>query len=83
MSAWFRPKKFGYGATPVAWQGWAVVAVGVISIAAAAGLILAPHGGQPWAWIAFFATAAAVLALVLIVSRRKTEGEWRWRWGDR
>jgi hypothetical protein len=83
MSAWFRPKKFGYGATPVTWQGWTVVAVGVIAIAAAARLILIPHAQQPWAWIAFFATEAAVLAILCVVSWRKTEGEWRWRSGDR
>jgi hypothetical protein len=21
---WFKPKRYGYGATPVTWQGWAV-----------------------------------------------------------
>jgi hypothetical protein len=83
MSAWFRPKKFGYGATPVTWQGWAVVAVGVIAMAAAARLILVPQAPQPRAWIEFFASEAVVLAILWIVSRRKTEGEWRWRWGDR
>ncbi len=83
MSAWFRPKKFGYGATPVAWQGWAVVAIGVIAIAGAAWLILEPHGRQSGAWVAFFASEAVVLALLWIVSRRHTDGEWRWRWGGR
>jgi hypothetical protein len=83
MSAWFKPKKFGYGATPVTWQGWAVIAAGVLAIAAAARLILIPHARAPWAWIAFFAAQAAVLAFLWIVSRRNTDGEWRWRWGDR
>ena len=22
MSYWFRPKRYGYGATPITWQGW-------------------------------------------------------------
>lgn len=79
MSAWFRPKKFGYGATPVTWQGWAVIAAAVSAIAAAARLILVSHAGAPWAWTAFVAAAAAVLALLWIVCRRKSEGEWRWR----
>jgi hypothetical protein len=83
MSAWFRPKKFGYGATPVTWQGWAVVAIAVIAIVAAAQLIVVPHARQPSAWIAFFAAEAVILAILWIVSRRKTAGEWRWRWGDR
>jgi hypothetical protein len=83
MSAWFRPKKFGYGATPVTWQGWAVIAIAVIATATAARLTLIPDARQPWGWIAFSATEAAVLAILWIVSRRKTEGEWRWRSGDR
>ena len=83
MSAWFKPKKFGYGATPVTWQGWAVIAIAVIAIAAAARLTLVPHARAPWAWIVFFAAEVAVLAMLWIVSRRKTEGRWRWRWGDR
>lgn len=24
---WFGPKKFGYGLTPVSWEGWVVVLV--------------------------------------------------------
>lgn len=24
---WFRPKKFGYGWTPVTWQGWVVTII--------------------------------------------------------
>ena len=26
MARWFKPKTYGYGATPVTWQGWAIVA---------------------------------------------------------
>ena len=35
---WFRPKRYGYGATPVTWQGWALTfaAPGLIVAAVAA-----------------------------------------------
>jgi hypothetical protein len=80
---WFRPKAYGYGATPVTWQGWAVTLAAVIVIAAAA-LVIPNYGGRTVsAWIAFFAVEAVVVAALWIVSRRKTEGEWRWRWGGR
>jgi hypothetical protein len=80
---WFRPKTYGYGATPTTWQGWAVTAVAVIVIAAAAMLIPNYGGRSASAWIAFFAVEVMVLAVLLIISRRKTDGEWRWRWGGR
>ena len=79
---WFRPKTYGYGATPITWQGWALTIAAVIVIAVA--LLIPNYGGRsPSAWLAFFAVEAAVVAALWIVSRRKTEGEWRWRWSGR
>jgi len=80
---WFRPKTYGYGATPTTWQGWAVTAAAVIVIAAAALLIPNYGGRSPSAWIGFFAVEAVVIAALWIISRRKTDGEWRWRWRGR
>jgi hypothetical protein len=31
---WFRPKRFGYGATPITWQGWAVTIATVLAMVA-------------------------------------------------
>ena len=80
---WFKPKTYGYGATPVTWEGWAVVGAAVIVIAAAALSILSYGGRSPSAYIAFFAVEALVIAALWIVCRRKTDGEWRWRWRGR
>ena len=80
---WFKPKTYGYGATPNTWQGWAVVAVAVIVIVAAALLILGNGGHRPSAYVAFFAVEALVIAALWVVCRHKTDGEWRWRWGGR
>ncbi len=78
---WFRPKRYGYGATPVTWQGWALTGGAVIVIVAAALLLL--HNGEKTtgALIAFFAIEAVVIAILWIISRHKTDGDWRWRWG--
>ena len=27
MTAWFKPKRYGYGPTPISWQGWLLTAV--------------------------------------------------------
>lgn len=82
---WFRPKSYGYGATPTTWQGWLVVA----SFLALIGLLLIvilPVGAQsdvPWTTLALVLTAVAILTVGFIrVCRSRTEGEWRWRWGD-
>jgi hypothetical protein len=80
---WFRPKTYGYGATPNTWQGWAVVAASVIVIVAAALLILPYRAQNPAALIVFLVVEAAVLAVLWNICRRKTDGEWRWRWGGR
>jgi hypothetical protein len=80
---WFRPKRYGYGATPVTWQGWAVIGISILAIGAAALLILHHNARSTWAWIAFFVVEAAIIAVLCLVSRRKTEGGWRWRWGSR
>ena len=80
---WFKPKRYGYGAVPVTWQGWALVGAAVVAIAAAA-VLIHPHGGQgPRVWFEFFGIEVLVLAVLWLIVRSKTEGEFRWRWGDR
>jgi hypothetical protein len=82
MPYWFKPKRYGYGATPVTWQGWLLTIAAVAATAVSVfKLLQAPaHPLQVAAWLALMAFSVAVL---VIVSRRKTDGEWRWRWGNR
>ena len=77
---WFRPKRYGYGATPVTWEGWLLtLATALAMVAVSLGLRLETR--SIWALAALIAFDVAALVLLFIVSRRKTEGEWRWRWG--
>ena len=80
---WFKPKRYGYGATPVTWQGWAVTLATLIIVLTTSLLmpILARNDIRPVA--AFILIDIAAIVSLVIVSRRKTEGEWRWRWGGR
>ncbi len=71
--AWFRPKRFGWGMTPVTWQGWALTVGCLVAVIA---LMRSPlpdwvRGGG----------AILVLAGLIIVAARRTEGPLRWRWG--
>ncbi|TPG20485.1 hypothetical protein EAH87_08345 [Sphingomonas koreensis] len=72
---WFVPKLFGWGATPVTWQGWA------LTIGFAALLVLDFRMIEPVAprWV----IAAALLIGFSVIAARKTDGGWRWRWGGR
>jgi hypothetical protein len=79
---WFKPKRYGYGATPVTWQGWAVT-LGTVAVMVAVSLFLRLTEPHYWALVAMFGFDALALVFLFIVCRRKTEGEWRWRWGSR
>jgi hypothetical protein len=79
---WFKPKRYGYGATPVTWQGWAVT-VGTVLAMVAVSLCLRLTVKSLWALVALLIFDAAAISALVIVSYRKTDGGWRWRWGDR
>jgi uncharacterized membrane protein HdeD (DUF308 family) len=79
---WFKPKRYGYGATPVTWQGW-VLTFGVVLVMVGVSLYLRLTEQSLWALAALLAFDVLALATLAIISRSKTDGEWRWRWGDR
>ena len=72
--SWFRPKAFGWGATPARWQGWAAT-LGYVTLAALIGNA-ASHRGP--AWLALL--VPLTLAFVWLCWA-KTDGDWQWRWG--
>ena len=74
-SLWFRAKRYGWGWVPCAWQGWVVLAVFLVLVAAGSLFVLPAHGGL------FFAGYVVVLcALLTAVCWAKGEPP-RWRWG--
>lgn len=79
---WFKPKTFGYGATPSTWEGWLTLAIYVVVLSACVVAIAAHRGSLP---ALVFSLVVIVLAtgVMTLVSMRKTEGVWRWRWGPR
>lgn len=80
-TAWFAPKRYGYGAgLPIAPQGWALL--GAYALVALLGVALPAWDERIGTAAAFALLIPATLALVVIAAR-KTRGGWRWRWGER
>jgi hypothetical protein len=77
---WFKQKRYGYGAMPTTWQGWALV-LGTVALFAGAMVLFLQSGRAPGALAGLLAFEAVVIAVLCIVGYRKTEGGWRWRWG--
>lgn len=72
---WFAPKRYGYGATPISWQGWALTFGFVAAIIAVA----IGFRGKIVQSIAIFIPLTVVFT---VICARTTRGGWRWRWGD-
>jgi hypothetical protein len=83
---WFRPKTYGYGATPSNWRGWAATATFVGMVVALTTSLLAlpadmPAGPAAWQ-VGTWAVLVALLTLGFVrICRAKTDGQWSWRWG--
>jgi hypothetical protein len=79
---WFKQRRFGYGATPVTWQGWVFVLVFLAIVLACMGVVmLAGSYNSPAGAIAALVVLLAAIVVMMVVGWRKTEGGWRWRWG--
>ncbi len=79
---WFRPKKYGYGATPVTWQGWAItLAVPALVALSIVAMNVFVDRANAAAWLAWAGFVIVITAAFVRVSRVRTAGEWRWRWG--
>lgn len=76
---WFVSKKYGWGWTPVTWQGWALV---ILYVALVAGLSFfigdgfeSRAGTTTFVFIVFLLT---ILLMVVCYAKGETP---RWRWG--
>ncbi len=80
---WFRPKRYGYGATPTTWEGWAVT-FGVAAVVAISVITMNVVVGRSdfTAWIIWAICIAAVTFGFVRVAKGRTDGEWRWRWDE-
>lgn len=79
---WFRAKQYGWGWTPVTWQGWAITILYIIPIilfstTAAKNPVIATYIIDD-----FFVLFAINTIFLFIICYTKGEKP-RWRWGDK
>ncbi len=74
---WFKRRRYGWGWTPVTWQGWAVLACYVALVVAGS---LAFGDGGPGE-VALFLLLVAILTVTLVQISLARGPKPRWRWG--
>lgn len=78
---WFRQKRYGLGATPSNWKGWAFLTGYVVLLIGAMWWVTANTHNPQAHPLAALSVSAAMTIVFVYVCWRKTEGGWRWRWG--
>ena len=73
---WFRAKRYGWGWTPITWQGWAALAA-FAALLVADWLVFPPTKALP----AYIACVVGLTILLVAVCWLKGEPP-HWRWGD-
>ena len=77
---WFKAKRFGWGWTPVKWQGWATILIYVALLIASTRMIdaTAPKDAVPYAFLALIILWTAIF--FAIAYKKGEKPSWHWGW---
>jgi hypothetical protein len=67
MRPWFAPRRYGWGLTPVSWQGWVLTTAYVAAVFA---LAITLAASQPWVFWTLLVAATAAYFLIAFLTRR-------------
>lgn len=78
---WFKAKKYGWGWQPASWQGWLVIVLFFVVVAA--NVFRLSAGGEPTEIESLYFLMQNVLfiGVLILVCLRKGEKP-KWRWGN-
>ncbi len=84
---WFKAKPFGWGWTPVTWQGWVVILVYVASIVALVSMREEAIPGNPDSGSNFLVLGGPVIVLtvllIFICYKKGEKPHWNWGWPNK
>ena len=78
---WFKPRRFGWGFTPISWEGWTTVFLMLVAVGTAAYVddvfndFVQTKDGFRFLLDLFF-----IVSIFSIFSTSKTNGVVKWRW---
>jgi hypothetical protein len=79
---WMKRKRYGWGLTPSAWQGWLVILLQVAIVVTGITLLPASSGSTVSRLIKFWIIFGLAIATIILVSVYSGPSP-RWRWGKK
>ena len=64
---WFGPRRYGWGLTPISWQGWVLTGAYVVAVF---GLAITLSTPQPWIFWTLLLLATVAFFLIAVLTRR-------------
>ena len=80
---WFKRKMFGWGWTPVKWQGWVVIALYVAIIIALAFTVESAQSGNEVGFMILLPVILLTITLIRICYWKGEKPKWQWGKSDR
>ncbi len=77
---WFKNKTYGWGWTPITWQGWAIIAAYLIIVLTYAWLLEYTKASDFEVTVNFLPRVFILTVILLIICYRTGEKP-RWHWG--
>lgn len=78
---WFKRRRYGYGWTPVRWQGWVSLIISLLIIVGSAFLFAYEPYSNEALWM-YVNVVITTVALLLIIGVTKGPAP-KWRWGKK
>lgn len=81
---WFRPKRYGWGFTPISWEGWLATLIFVALIYASVYVNeIYKETVNMEQIIRFLVDILIISTLFTCFAKDKTDGELKWHWGNK
>jgi len=77
---WFKPRRYGWGARPITWEGWLFVVV-LFGVLIGGCIYVRDNYNNITVYLLWLALMAITGFAAILFTKRKTNAAWRFRWG--